>query len=109
MNESTSQPGVENPKAEFVSYVKGGVLAVGLTLIAFGLVGFNLVSGPLALGLLAGLAVIQIVVHFVYFMHIDLKESHRDLLQLILFTALIVAIMVGGTIWILFDQWLRMM
>ena len=103
-----ANPG-DDRHADLVAYGKGAALSVALTLVAFALVFFDLAGGALALGLLAVLAVLQIVVHFVYFMHIDLKESHRDHLQLILFTALIVAIMVGGTIWILSDQWMRMM
>jgi cytochrome o ubiquinol oxidase operon protein cyoD len=57
---------------------------------------------------LALLALVQIVVHFRFFMHIDLRKSHRDDLQLILFTALIIGLMVGGTIWILASQHARM-
>ncbi|WP_370526767.1 cytochrome o ubiquinol/quinol oxidase subunit IV, partial [Salipiger sp. PrR007] len=51
----------------------------------------------------------QIAAHFRFFLHIDLWRSHRDDLMLILFTALIILLMVGGTKWILFDQWSRMM
>ncbi|MFD2031841.1 cytochrome o ubiquinol/quinol oxidase subunit IV [Ancylobacter dichloromethanicus] len=52
---------------------------------------------------------IQAVVHLRYFLHIDLQRSHRDDLLLILFTVLILIIMVSGTIWILYDQHIRMM
>jgi cytochrome o ubiquinol oxidase operon protein cyoD len=54
------------------------------------------------------LAVAQIVVHFRYFLHIG-WHSHRDDLQLVLFTGLILFLMVGGTIWILFNLHERMM
>jgi cytochrome o ubiquinol oxidase subunit IV len=94
---------------EFRSYLIGGGLSAVLTGAAFAIVGLGLLSGLTAMVVLAVLAVLQIVVHFRFFMHIDLQKSHRDDLQLILFTGMILAIMVAGTIWILFSQWDRMM
>ena len=94
---------------EFRSCLIGGILAVLLTIAAFAVVGLNLLSGLQAMTALAVLAVVQVMVHFRFFMHIDLQKSHRDDLQLILFTTLILGLMVGGTIWILFSQWQRMM
>jgi len=99
----------EDQGREFRAYLLGGVLSLLLTVAAFALVWIRLVSGGTALGILGFLAILQVIVHFRYFLHIDLKNSHRDDLQLILFTSLIVAMMVGGTIWILFDQHSRMM
>ncbi len=96
-------------RREFRSYMVGGFLSVVLTGAAFAIIGLDLLSGLSAMITLAALAVVQIVVHFRFFMHIDLQKSHRDDLQLILFTGLILAIMVAGTIWILFSQWNRMM
>ncbi|RVV96790.1 cytochrome-c oxidase [Mesobaculum littorinae] len=98
----------DRPAREFRRYVTGGVLSLALTLAAFGAVALRLVAGQGALVVLGLLALAQIVVQFRYFLHIDLQKSHRDDLQLILFTALIVGLMVGGTIWILFDQHTRM-
>ncbi|MWD29254.1 cytochrome o ubiquinol oxidase subunit IV [Aquicoccus sp. SCR17] len=98
----------QGAKREFVSYIKGGIASLVLTLAAFGLVAFDMVSGLGALAALGGLAIVQIVIQFRYFLHIDLQKSHRDDLQLILFTGLIVSLMIGGTLWILFDQHARM-
>ncbi|GGL53456.1 cytochrome o ubiquinol oxidase subunit IV [Wenxinia marina] len=94
--------------AERRQYIRGAVATLALTLAAFGLVGSGYVSGGTALVVLCTLAIVQIAAHFRFFLHIDLARSHRDDLQLILFTALIVALMVGGTVWILFDQHTRM-
>lgn len=99
----------EDPKKELTSYCIGGVLALLLTGAAFAIVATQLLQGTVALFVLAGLAILQIAVHLKFFLHIDLKKSHRDDLQLVLFTFLILAIMVGGTIWILFNQHARMM
>ena len=95
-------------RSERRSYLIGLVLALILTAAAFGLVAFKVISGGPGLALLAALAVVQIVVHFRFFLHIDLRQSHRDDLQLILFTGLIIFLMVAGTVWILYNQHLRM-
>ncbi|MBB3772735.1 cytochrome o ubiquinol oxidase operon protein cyoD [Angulomicrobium tetraedrale] len=91
------------------SYVIGLVLALVLTTGAFAVVWLDLLSGAAALGALGLLALVQAVVHLRFFLHIDLQRSHRDDLLLILFTVLILLIMVSGTIWILYDQHMRMM
>ena len=51
----------------------------------------------------------QLAVHLRFFLHIDLKRSARADLQLILFSSLIVALMVGGTLVVLFNLHGRMM
>ncbi len=59
--------------------------------------------------LVFGLALVQAVVHFRCFLHIDLSARPRDDLQLILFSTLIIALMVGGTLVVLFNLRMRMM
>lgn len=100
---------LENPKQEFASYCVGGIVSLLLTATAFAIVALGVVHGAASLFVIGGLAALQVVVQLKFLMHIDLKKSHRDDLQLILFTALILALMVGGTIWILFNQHARMM
>ena len=98
----------ENPRQEYRDYCIGGVLALLLTLAAFGLVASDWLAPPTCLIVITVLAAVQIVVHFRCFLHIDLRRSHRDELQLILFTGLILFLMAGGTIWILWNLHLRM-
>ena len=61
------------------------------------------------LAIVLGLALVQMVVHFRFFLHISLQKSARDDLQLILFSTLIVILMVSGTLVILFNLRARMM
>lgn len=98
----------EDPRKEFRKYCIGGLLAVALTLLAFGLVYWHVFAPWTLLIVITVLAAIQVVVHFHYFLHIDLAGSHRDELQLILFTGLILLLMAGGTIWILWNLHFRM-
>ena len=95
--------------SELRSYLWGFGLALILTVIPFGLAAYTQVAAGTLFLVIAGCAVIQIVVHFRFFLHITLARNKREDLQLILFTVLILIIMVGGTLWILFNLYYRMM
>ncbi|MBB3951934.1 cytochrome o ubiquinol oxidase subunit IV [Aureimonas jatrophae] len=95
-------------RAELRSYLTGFALAVLLTALPFSLVAAGL-DGRWVLTAIGLAALAQIVVHFRFFLHISLDRSTRDDLQLILFTSLIIALMAGGTIWILGNLHERMM
>ncbi len=100
---------LEGRKTERRHYVVGIFWALLLTLAAFALVAADTLPPNPARIAVSILALMQIVVHFRYFLHIDLKQSHRDDLHLILFTALIVFLMAAGTLWILFNLHGRML
>ena len=53
-------------------------------------------------------ALVQLVVHLRFFLHIDLSHQKREDLQLILFSVLLLAIMALGTIWIMGNLATRM-
>ena len=94
---------------ETMTYVAGYGLALLLTFAAFGLVYFRLLDGYQALYTVFGLGLLQMVVHFRCFLHIDLTRSARADLQLVLFSVLIIALMVVGTLVVLFNLQSRMM
>jgi cytochrome o ubiquinol oxidase operon protein cyoD len=94
---------------ERMTYVVGYALALLLTIAAFGLVWLRWLGGTPAFYTVLGLGLVQMIVHFRCFLHIDLKRSARADLQLILFSSLIVALMVGGTLVILLNLRTRMM
>lgn len=96
-------------RRDLATYLVGYVLALLLTGAAFAVVTWRWAVGATALSLVFGLALVQAVVHFRCFLHIDLKRSARDDLQLILFYTLIIALMVGGTLVVLFNLRMRMM
>ncbi|RIY02601.1 cytochrome o ubiquinol oxidase subunit IV [Aureimonas flava] len=96
-------------RRELRSYVVGFAAAVALTAVPFAVVASGAASAGTAYAVIAIAALAQVVVHFRFFLHIGLGRSTRDDLQLILFTALIVALMAGGTIWILENLHARMM
>jgi cytochrome o ubiquinol oxidase operon protein cyoD len=96
-------------RRETLTYVAGYSLASLLTLAAFGLVYLHLLGGPAAFYTVLGLGLVQMLVHFRCFLHIDLRRSARADLTLLLFSSLIVALMVGGTLVVLFNLQQRMM
>jgi cytochrome o ubiquinol oxidase operon protein cyoD len=56
---------------------------------------------PLVAGVLA-FALVQVVVHLVFFLHMNGSSDQRWNLMAFLFTLLIVAVLVGGSIWIMY-------
>jgi cytochrome o ubiquinol oxidase operon protein cyoD len=94
---------------ETMTYIAGYGIALVLTCAAFGLVFFNLLAGQDAFYAVLGLGLVQMIVHFRCFLHIGLKQSARTDLHLILFSTLIVALMVGGTLVVIFNLRQRMM
>lgn len=94
---------------ELRRYAFGLALAVLLTGAAFAAVLWHIASPPILLVLVFGLGLLQVIVHFHFFLHIGLKKSTRDDLQLILFSTLIILLMVGGTLVILLNLRHRMM
>ena len=89
-------------------YLIGIVLAVILTAIPFGLVATGALDRSTTLGIIVAAALIQIVVHLRFFLHIGLSTPRENLVALA-FACVLIFIMVGGTLWIMFDLYNRMM
>ncbi|MPZ57571.1 MAG: cytochrome o ubiquinol oxidase subunit IV [Rhizobiales bacterium] len=90
-------------------YITGLVLALILTAIPFALVATGLLPKPATLSAIMAAAVVQILVHLRYFLHLDLKSTPRENLLALLFAAVLIFFMVGGTFWIMVDLHHRMM
>ncbi|ABE64183.1 cytochrome bo3 quinol oxidase subunit 4 [Nitrobacter hamburgensis X14] len=90
------------------SYLIGVVLALALTAIPFGLVAAHTLP-PIQTFVIIGVAAIaQVVVHLRYFLHLDFKPSSQNKLVALCFAAVVLLILVGGTLWIMFDRYYRM-
>jgi cytochrome o ubiquinol oxidase subunit IV len=90
-------------------YLLGFVLALVLTGIPFGLVVAGLLPPFTTLVVIAVLAVVQVLVHLRFFLHIDLQTTPRENLLALFFAAVLIFLMVGGTLWIMLDLNARMM
>jgi cytochrome o ubiquinol oxidase subunit IV len=91
------------------SYVIGFVLSVVLTAAAFGLV-MQQVFGPIeSIIAIAVLAFIQILVHLVFFLHMNTSSSQRWNLLSLASAVLVAVILIGGTLWVLHNVGAHMM
>jgi cytochrome o ubiquinol oxidase operon protein cyoD len=91
-------------------YVTGFVLAVILTVIPFWLVMAKVFDKPnvTAIVILA-IAAVQIVVHMVYFLHMNSKLEGGWSLLALLFTLMLLVIMLAGSIWVMYHLNANMM
>lgn len=90
-------------------YLTGFVLALILTGIPFGLVAMDALPKMPTLIIIVIAAIVQILVHLRYFLHLDLTTTPRENILAIAFAAVLIFIMVGGSLWIMFDLHNRMM
>lgn len=101
-------PGQEQEQhRELRSYVWGFILALLLTVVPFAFVYWEVAPRSTLLIVIGVLALVQMVVHFRFFLHISFKHKREDL-QLILFSALILLIIMAGTLWIMANLAARM-
>jgi cytochrome o ubiquinol oxidase subunit IV len=90
-----------NHRGTLISYIVGFVLSLVLTLTAYLLVSHHvLTAGPLTAAI-AGLAVIQLLVQLILFLHLGSEPKPRWNLVVSLFAALVVVIVVFGSLWIM--------
>jgi cytochrome o ubiquinol oxidase operon protein cyoD len=82
-------------------YVIGLVLAVLLTVASFYAVNTNLIWGPGIPVALVTLAIAQIGIHLVFFLHITTAPDNTNNVLALAFGVLIVALVIGGSIWIM--------
>lgn len=101
--------GTAEPKAHASrTYLIGFVLAVVLTAVPFALVAAKALDPIRTMIVIGLLALIQAIVHLHYFLHLDLRPASRERLIALVFAAVIVSIMAGGTFWIMADLNYRM-
>ncbi|KFZ36128.1 cytochrome C oxidase [Shewanella mangrovi] len=85
------------------SYLIGFVLSVILTVIPFWAVMTSQFSKPATIVTVVVLAIVQIIVHLKYFLHLDFTPSGKENTIAFLFSALIIGLVVGLSIWILYS------
>lgn len=97
----------EEERRDFRSYAWGITLALLLTLVPFALLHWAAVPPFPLLIVIGAFALVQMIVHFRFFLHITFSGKREDLL-LILFSTLVLILMVGGTVWIMGSLAVRM-
>ncbi|NRD75786.1 cytochrome o ubiquinol oxidase subunit IV [Shewanella sp. VB17] len=84
------------------SYLVGFMLSVILTGIPFWAVMTHYFEQPITLALVLTTAIVQIVVHLKYFLHLDFSKEGKINTFSFLFTALIIVMVVGLSVWIIY-------
>ncbi len=83
------------------SYVIGFLLCVVLTAIPFAVVMSDALPRSLAVSIVVGFAIVQIVVQMIYFLHMNPRSEGGWNLLALLFTLIIVVIVISGSLWVM--------
>jgi cytochrome o ubiquinol oxidase operon protein cyoD len=99
-----------HPESTLKGYAIGFVLSVILTAIPFWLVMGHVFekSNTTAFVVLA-FAAVQVVVHMVYFLHMNSKVEGGWSMLALIFTVVVVVIMLAGSIWVMYHMNTNMM
>ncbi len=111
--ELDAAPGSEAPGSEHIlsgaqAYLLGLVLSALLTALAFYFTGSDWLWGPSIPVALSVLAVAQIGVHLAFFLHLTTAPDSVNNSLALAFGTLIVALVIGGTLWIMYHMNLNM-
>lgn len=85
------------------SYLTGFVLAIALTVVPFALVMFGKMPRAYILYGIFAAAVVQILVHLHYFLHLDRSSEQTWNVAAIVLTALAIVVVVGGSLWVMIE------
>ena len=86
----------------FSGYMLGFVLSVMLTAIPFWLVmSGTLPSKQITALVIMAFAVVQIVVHMIYFLHMNTKSENGWSMMALIFTIVMVVIALSGSLWVM--------
>ncbi len=86
----------------FKSYMIGFVLSVILTAIPFWLVMAGVFENPsVTAAWVMGLAAVQIVIHMIFFLHMNPRSEGGWTMMALIFTLLLVAIALAGSLWVM--------
>ncbi len=88
-------------RATLASYITGFVFSIILTLGAYVLVVNETFSKSTLIAIISVLAIIQLLVQLVFFLHLSDESKPRWNLQVLLFAVLVVVIVVFGSLWIM--------
>ncbi len=99
----------EMPHGSFSSYMIGFVLSVILTAIPFALVMTGALAKDTTIVIILAMAVVQILVHMVYFLHMNMKVEGGWSMLALIFTIVFVVVTLAGSIWVLYHVNANMM
>ncbi|MCF1480624.1 cytochrome o ubiquinol oxidase subunit IV [Agrobacterium vitis] len=94
--------GHEASHGSMKTYMIGFILSVILTSVPFYLVmSGSLTNKALLAGIVMGLGAIQVVVHMIYFLHMNTKSEGGWNMMALIFTIIVVVIALSGSLWVM--------
>ena len=93
----------------YKGYATGFILSVLLTAIPFWLVMGKVLPSSATGFIILGCAAVQMVVHMIYFLHLNGKVEGGWSMLALLFTAILVVIMLAGSVWVMYNMNTNMM
>jgi cytochrome o ubiquinol oxidase operon protein cyoD len=90
-------------------YTIGFTLAVILTVIPFWLVMGNILDPGTTRFVIMGFAAVQLVVHMVYFLHMNSKSEGGWNMMALILTIVLLGIVLSGSIWVMYHMNVNMM
>jgi cytochrome o ubiquinol oxidase operon protein cyoD len=106
---ATPDVGAHPLRREVAGYVTGFALAIVLTLASFWVPTTNFIYGPAFAVALLVLAVAQMGIHLVFFLHITTDPDNTNNVMALAFGVLIVCLIVFGSIWVMIHMNQNMM
>ena len=91
----------EQARGSLRSYVVGFIASVFLTVLAYLVVTGHGFDTQIIIAIIMGLAVIQLAVQLVFFLHFGQESNPRWNIAAFIFMILVVSIIVGGSLWIM--------
>jgi cytochrome o ubiquinol oxidase operon protein cyoD len=92
------------------TYLIGFGLSVILTAVPFWLVMTGVLgSNQVTAAVIVALAFVQIVVHMIYFLHMDTRSEGGWTMMAMIFTIVLVVIALSGTLWVMYHLAQNMM
>jgi cytochrome o ubiquinol oxidase operon protein cyoD len=105
-----AQPHHAGAQGSSTGYITGFILSVVLTAIPFWLVIGNVLEDTVRTSIvIMGLAAVQIVVHMIYFLHMNTKSEGGWTFIALTFTLTLVVITLAGSIWVMYHMDQNMM
>lgn len=109
-DDTTSAHGRGHPHGTFRGYMTGFILSVLLTAIPFWLVMGNVLNDTLKTNIIImAFAAVQIVVHMIYFLHMNTKSEGGWTFVALVFTLTLVVVTLVGSIWVMYHMDQNMM
>ncbi|MBF9003434.1 MULTISPECIES: cytochrome o ubiquinol oxidase subunit IV [Vibrio] len=94
----------QHAESSVKGYVVGFIASLILTIVPFYYASTQSLSQAATYSILFGCAIVQVIVHFIYFLHMEVKtEEGRWNFISLFFSAIVVLIVIGGSIWIMWN------